>query len=171
VLALTLLLTAAATAADATPLNDCIQQRLSAIPSAPDGLALLDRARAICFDIADDEQRLRNLETNEKTHRNQLFQNNVLLFMVVAITLSGIVLSALQLWASYKLALAGHGLLADGGDINLQTNNVAVKSSVVGVVILGISLAFFALFVMNVYQIKTNPERSSAPAGFTPVPR
>jgi amino acid transporter len=91
---------------------------------------------------------------------NQRFNTNVLLWMVVGITLSGVLLAALQLLGSYRLAQAGHGQFADGSEANLETGKVAVKSSVVGVIILAMSLAFFVIFVKYVYPItdsKGNP--------------
>ncbi|MEO8813167.1 MAG: hypothetical protein ABI376_09690 [Caulobacteraceae bacterium] len=143
-----------AMAAPATPLQACILRQ--ALPEANSGDALdrMDKARGVCFDVAADEQRLRILKVNERIYENQLLEANVLLVVVTAITLSGVALSALQLYASYRLALVGHGVLADGGEVDLHANSIAVKSSVVGVVILTISLAFYALFIVYVYQIR-----------------
>lgn len=146
----------------ATPLETCIRAQTAAAKGATDALVQLDHVRMVCNNIATDQARLNILIANGKIYANQLTMNNVLLFVVVIITLCGLVLSALQLWASYKLALTGHGTLADGGDVNITTSNVAVKSSVVGVVILGVSLAFFTLFIIYVYPLK--PLAASPPS-------
>lgn len=117
----------------------------------------------VATDLTAQEQIIRN--------QNYVFQrseNIVLMVMVVLITLSGVVLAALQLLASYKLASLGKGSLSDGGEVNLTVSNLAVKSSVVGVTILAISFAFFLVFVLYVYTIKT--DGSNSVVGAPPPP-
>ena len=117
----------------------------------------------VATDLTAQEQIIRN--------QNYVFQrseNIVLMVMVVLITLSGVVLAALQLLASYKLASLGKGSLSDGGEVNLTVSNLAVKSSVVGVTILAISFAFFLVFVLYVYIIKT--DGSNGVVGAPPPP-
>jgi hypothetical protein len=117
----------------------------------------------------------------EKIRRdNFVFQRNenvVLLYMVVLITISGVVLAGVQLLASYKLALAGHGELAGGGsEINYSASSVSFKSSVIGLTILAMSFAFFLVFVIYVYQMteissaKTPAVQTSVPAPPAPPP-
>jgi hypothetical protein len=94
----------------------------------------------------------------EKIRRdNYVFQrgeNVVLLYMVVLITLSGVALAGLQLLASYKLASIGRGELAGGGEIDYRVEQgVSFKSSVVGLMILLMSFAFFLVFINNVYTL------------------
>ncbi len=74
--------------------------------------------------------------------------------MVVVITFSGVVLAGLQLLGSYRLAKLGRAAFGDGGEATITASSVAVKSSVVGVVILAISFAFFLVFVLDVYTIR-----------------
>jgi hypothetical protein len=104
----------------------------------------------------DDEQQIR--ADNFVFQRNE---NVVLMWMVVGITLAGVALSAAQLWASYRLAKAGRGALAAGGSIDLSKDKLAVQSSVVGVVVLAISFAFFLVFVLYVYTFQ-DPKQKGA---------
>jgi hypothetical protein len=108
---------------------------------------------------------------------NYLFQRNenvVLLYMVVLITLSGVALAGLQLLASYELAKVGRGELAGGGEINYSAQQgVSFKSSVVGLMILALSFAFFLVFILYVYSFqdsssKTNVTNASKTEGQTP---
>jgi hypothetical protein len=92
----------------------------------------------------------------------QRYENTVIMFMVVSITISGVILAGLQLFASYKLALGGKGAMAEGGEFNINFNSMAVKSSVVGVVILSISFAFFLVFVLYVYTF--TPQKGEIPS-------
>ena len=56
-------------------------------------------------------------------------ENVILLFMVVAITLSGVALAGLQLWASYKLAVAHGAELGGGNEPCLPTRREALVSN------------------------------------------
>jgi lysylphosphatidylglycerol synthetase-like protein (DUF2156 family) len=97
------------------------------------------------------------LEEEAVRRDNFVFQraeNIALLVMVISITISGVALAGLQLFASYKLASSGKGNLADGGEATFKSDSIIVKSSVVGVVILAISFAFFIVFVVDVYTLK-----------------
>jgi hypothetical protein len=81
----------------------------------------------------------------------QRHENIILLIMVVSITLSGVFLAGLQLLAAYKLALLGKAEFASASELR---ENSSFKSSVVGLVILTISFAFFLVFVVDVYTLK-----------------
>jgi hypothetical protein len=73
--------------------------------------------------------------------------------MVVLITLSGVALAAVQLLTSYTLASTGH-LQGDGvTDLTLEQGKLAIKSSVTGLVVLVVSLAFFWIYIIYVYRI------------------
>jgi H+/Cl- antiporter ClcA len=95
----------------------------------------------------------------------QRHESTVLLLMVVVITISGIVLAGLQLLASYNLATLGRGMLAGGAEIDYGNGNISFKSSVVGLVILAISFAFFLVYVVYVYRLEggRGNDNSSAP--------
>jgi hypothetical protein len=144
---------------------------------------------------------------------HQRYENNVILFMVVLITLSGVGLAGVQLMTSYKLAEGGHAMAtaakqtavtaaaaapavtppaatpAQSGDISevwLEQGKLTIRSSVTGLVVLALSLAFFFIYVAMVYTIKIpadpapadTPSASSAPtapatpaAPAAPLPR
>jgi hypothetical protein len=96
---------------------------------------------------------------------NYVFQRNenvVLMYMVVLITFMGVLLAGLQLLASYKLASVGKGELGGGGEIQYSAGGASFKSSVIGLVILALSFAFFLVFVVYVYNF--SPERRAADA-------
>jgi hypothetical protein len=88
--------------------------------------------------------------------------DRVLLWMVVIITISGVLLAGLQLMASYKLAISGRQQFGDSSDLLLQHDKITLKSSVTGLFILVISFAFFIIFVFEVYTIKENKSDSTA---------
>ena len=121
-----------------------------------------------CYDTIGSQLKI----DQEKIRRdNFLFQRNenvVLLYMVVVITISGVVLAGVQLLASYKLAVLGRGELAGGGsEINYSANSISFKSSVIGLTILAMSFAFFLVFVIYVYDLRdisdTAPRQAATP--------
>jgi hypothetical protein len=117
----------------------------------------------------------RKLLYEEQVIRNenfvfQRYENTVIMLMVVSITISGVILAGLQLLASYKLASAGKVAFEQAGEVTMDTHSMAVKSSVVGVVILTISLAFFLVFVLYVYTF-TPISNSGAASTASALPR
>jgi hypothetical protein len=87
----------------------------------------------------------------DKLLRQEL-DERVLLWMVVSVTISGVILAGLQLLASYKLATLGQGDLAQTSQLTIEKGNLALKSSVTGLFILAFSLAFFVVYVKWIYQ-------------------
>lgn len=108
---------------------------------------------------ADDEQQIR--ADNFVFQRSE---NSVLMWMVVSITLGGVILAAAQLWGSYNLAKMGRASLPEGGSVDLSKDKLAVQSSVVGVIVLAISFAFFMVFVLYVYTLKDASQAKLAAA-------
>lgn len=97
---------------------------------------------------------LRDFDIRKEKFRQQGFADTVLLFMVVTITLSGVVLASLQLWTSYKLVSTGfaYDALKDS-TLTIENNKISVRSSTTGLLILVVSLAFFIIYVIWIYSI------------------
>jgi len=95
----------------------------------------------------------------EKFTRQEL-DERVTLALVVGITISGVAMAALQLFMSYKLAQSGHADLAKDIELSIQKDRIAFKSSVIGLAILVISLAFFVVYVKWIYSIQEVPVAS-----------
>lgn len=95
--------------------------------------------------------------------------NSVLLWMVVLITFSGVILSGVQLAAAFKLASQSpRRELSDASEFIISRNQVTIKSSIVGLLILAISFGFFLVFVIYVYRME-NPEPNAATRAQTPL--
>lgn len=148
----------------------CIE-RYAGVPAGAGDVAdfgRLNAASSLCYQIiwtrlASDAQVIRN-----ENFRIQIYENIVLLWMVVAITVSGVLLAGLQLLGSYRLAQAGRGsFAADQTEITYKPDNVVVRSSVIGLVILIVSFAFFIVFVRYVYMLQ---EVGPAPAPVAATP-
>ncbi len=77
----------------------------------------------------------------------QEFDERVNLWLVVAITFSGVVLAALQLFMAYNLTVSGKDALPKDSELALESGKLSLKSSVTGLAILALSLAFFIVYV------------------------
>ncbi len=144
----------------------CIDRYAPKNPQGGTAMPALWDAYNFCHSVVATEFLTREQIIRNAGFADQRYENCVLLLMVVAITISGVVLAGLQLLGSYRLAKNGHGEFGGGGEASVSVHSVAVKSSVVGVLILAISFAFFLVFVVDVYTIRdVGGTASSAPAG------
>jgi hypothetical protein len=144
-------------------ISSCIHQYYTGSDTSKPNVDLLYQMDGFCYNF-----QIAQLIVEEEAVRrdNFIFQraeNVALLAMVISITISGVALAGLQLLASYKLASIGKGEMAKGGEATIRHDSVVVKSSVVGVVILAISFAFFMVFVIYVYTLKD--DGSTRPMG------
>jgi hypothetical protein len=79
----------------------------------------------------------------------QLSASEKMLWVVVLVVFSGVVFSGFQLWKSTSLKhLAGETTLV------VEAQRIRLRSSVVGVVVLAISMVFFYSFLIEVYRLR-----------------
>jgi cytochrome b subunit of formate dehydrogenase len=140
---------------DGKAVSNCIERFRPIVVPASIGVPNLYDLNWFCYDLNLSQLKV----DQEKIRRdNFIFQRNenvVLLFMVVLITISGVILAGLQLFASYRLAIINPDReLAGGADISYSTKGISFRSSVVGLVILALSLIFFLVFVIYVYPLR-----------------
>ena len=74
--------------------------------------------------------------------------SNVVLGLVVLVVIAGITFAGFQLWKS--VSIAG---VQQTSDLELSASKVRVTSSVVGVVVLVISIAFLFIYTKEIYPI------------------
>jgi hypothetical protein len=94
---------------------------------------------------------------NDFVIRRQKFADNAVdervnLALVVAITLSGVFLAAMQLMMSYQLAKIAKTDLAGSNELAVEQGKLSLKSSVTGLMIMALSLVFFVVYVKWIYQ-------------------
>jgi hypothetical protein len=92
------------------------------------------------------------MELNVEAFNAQRWSAYAILFLVVIVVISGISFSGFQLWKS--ISVAG---VQTNNELELSASKVRVTSSVVGIVVLTISLAFLYIYTMQVYQIRILP--------------
>jgi hypothetical protein len=100
------------------------------------------------------------MELNIEAFNAQRWSAYAILFLVVVVVISGISFSGFQLWKS--VSVAG---VQTSNELELSASKVRITSSVVGIVVLMISLAFLYIYTMQIYQIRILP-----PTNFASVP-
>jgi hypothetical protein len=90
------------------------------------------------------------MDVNIATFEAQQFASKVLLFLVVFVVIAGIAFSGFQLWKSVTA-----GGVQGSSEMEVSASRVRVTSSVVGVIVLAISLAFLYIYASHIYEIKT----------------
>jgi hypothetical protein len=132
----------------------CMQNHMQILGPAKIDASILNQLQEMCFRQLDAQGRAIDFQLRRLAFLQQDYAEHVILWMVVVITISGVLFAGLQVLASYKLASAGRGDFAQAGEITLEKYKISLKSSITGLFILVISFAFFSLFVIEVYRIK-----------------
>jgi hypothetical protein len=149
--------TVQASDADSAALYLCIDHTMQAIKPSDLDYASYERIWRLCGNQVYNQTYLADFTIRREQFVRQLLDERVTLWMVVSITVSGVVLAGLQLLTSYKLASSGHVDVARDSEVVIQRDRISLKSSITGVLILGISLAFFIVYVLGIYTIKEMP--------------
>jgi hypothetical protein len=93
---------------------------------------------------------IRIMDLNLETFQTQRPQTYAIMGLVILVVIAGIIFSAFQLWRS--VGVAGVQL---NSEMEMSARNVRVTSSVVGIVVLIISIAFLYIYAREVYQLQT----------------
>lgn len=143
----------------------CIQNHIQSLSPTSIDTSTLNQLQEMCFRQMDAHGRAIDFQLRRLAFLQKDYAERVILWMVVVITISGVLLAGLQVLASYKLASAGREDFAQAGEITLEKYKISLKSSITGLFILVISFAFFSLFVIEIYRIKevsVDPKPSAA---------
>ncbi|MBA4851426.1 hypothetical protein [Emticicia sp. BO119] len=109
--------------------------------------------------------------SNGYTHQSkifsfQLFSSQIIFWLVVAIVISGLIMSGLQFYNSFKsVKLHKEEMEEESQDyireiekklhsnLEISLKGMRVKNSIIGILILSISLAFFYLYMVYIYAM------------------
>lgn len=89
------------------------------------------------------------------THRQRVFEwqdlsTKIIFAVVIVLVLAGVYFAAVQ----FHAGLRANREAADAGEVELSIKGIKVRSPVLGVIVLTISLAFFYLYLIYVYPIE-----------------
>ena len=98
--------------------------------------------------IKEYEYLVDEMNINIRAYETQRTASNVILWVVVLVVVAGIVFSGFQLWKSVSVGVQSTT------DLELSAGKVRVTSSVVGVVVLTMSLVFLYIYTQQIYHIQ-----------------
>jgi hypothetical protein len=141
----------------------------SALPDSPSEVALADAATRQRY--LNAMQRFYDYRANGYDYRSrvfewQLFSSRVIFLIVLVLVAAGVYFAAVQFHVALAAARRGgaSGVRASDADeaaggvlktqLEISAKGVIVNSSVLGVIILALSLAFFYLYLVYVYPIQ-----------------
>ena len=126
-------------------------------------------ANDYCSTQIHSELVLRDFAIRRSAFALQGLMGQIVLWMVVIVTLSGVGLSAMQLLASFRLAQkAGESSLSKQEQtLTVEQGKLVISTSVTGVMVLAVSFGFFYVFVSSVYRLD---EMRQGHAAATDVP-
>lgn len=147
---------------EAAKLGACRTNAIALIKPEQVDVPFLAHISDFCYGQVRGEDLLGDFYIRKLSFVQQQSNTGVLLWMVVAITIAGLLLAGFQLLAAYRLANNGRGEFSQGGELSLDAKSISLKSSVTGVIILTLSLAFFITYVKWVYPIRTQMDSEVA---------
>jgi len=148
---------------EAAAQHRCIDGVLSKLDLQKVDFNLYQQVWVLCGNEGFNALSLEDLRIRREKFIRQEFDERVTLALVVAITISGVVMAGLQLFMSYRLAQSGQSDFGkDDTQLSIEKGKVAFKSSVVGLAILIISLAFFVVYVKWIYATNNDGAADAA---------
>lgn len=141
----------------------CKKETLNELQLKNIGIQELNGIQTLCFVRIGEEDELSEYGIRRGAYLIQQSETTVLMWMVVIITISGVVLAAMQLIASYKLVSAGKAAMGQETTMSVEAHKFSISSSVSGILILVVSLGFFYIFTIEIYTIREDQQKQ-APA-------
>ena len=123
--------------------------------SGAQDLLKLSKILDLCYRIHHGDNMLSDFRLRRIKFVQQQYDEVVMLWMVVIVTISGVALAGLQRFASYHLALRQEKSLSlDSTELTVEQGRIILKSSITGLAILVVSFAFFLVFTLEIYTIR-----------------
>jgi hypothetical protein len=138
-------------------ISACIDRTFDKIKPAKTTAGLYERLWRLCSNEIFNDLFLEDFLIRREKFLRQNLDERVTLWLVVSITISGILLAAVQLFMSFKLASRGVGEFAKDSEFALENTKLSIRSSITGAVILTLSLAFFMVYVIWIYTVREVP--------------
>lgn len=108
----------------------------------------------VCYHQLHSQGLLNDFQIRRAQFSIQYYSGKVILWMVVILTLSGVILSGMQLIIAYKLARSGQiSAIETKQQFSIEEGKIVFKSSIAGLFILLFSFAFFYVYILKVYTI------------------
>lgn len=133
--------------------STCLEKR-STVALASSDMPIVRAHLELCIQEVSKHLELNDFQIRRLKFLGQYYIEKVTLWMVVFVTVAGVFLSAFQLATSYRLASRSIATNSDTHELTLETGKIVIRSSAIGLMVLFMSLAFFLIFVLNIYKIE-----------------
>ncbi len=100
------------------------------------------------------DYRVEGLEHRKKVFKWQLFSARLIFGIVIGVVTIGLVFAAIQFRLDMKRMAEGAARESPDTELEVSTSGFKVSSSILGVIILSLSLGFFYLYLVYVYPIE-----------------
>lgn len=135
-------------------IGSCVADVISKLYSTSPTFANYQVAHDYCSIHTYSELVIQDFKLRRSAYALQGIMGQVILWMVVIITLSGVGLASMQLFASYRLAeKLGSNPQTDATTLGIEPGKLVISTSVSGLMVLIVSFAFFYVFVSGVYKM------------------
>jgi hypothetical protein len=138
-------------------MNACIAKTLEITKPTNVNVDAYERVWRLCGNEMFNSVYLADFLIRREKFTQQALDERVNLWLVVTITISGVVLAGIQLFMSFKLAMKGRAEFGKDSEVALESGRLSLKSSITGAVILALSFAFFMVYVIWIYSIHEMP--------------
>src|SRR5215831_4375595 len=123
-----------------TAMLACLEKVIQKIAPNKISAGLYERFWRLCGNQIFNGLYLDDFKIRREKFLRQELDERVNLWLVVSITISGVVLAAVQLFLSYRLAVKGYAEFAKDSELSVEAGKISLRSSITGTVILAISL-------------------------------
>jgi len=156
--------------------NSCAREFPSATGQGSDKVKASFDSSIYCVQYATTLSQMGDWEVRRSKFILQEYEEKAMLAVVLVTTLSGVGLAAYQLLMA-PLGATGRRTESLDSHVKAGLTEISVKSSVVGLGILAISLAFFCVYVMKIYPltvasiapIEGKNSKTAQPLGLSPA--
>jgi len=141
-------------------LNSCIENLYPKF----ENINGFNKASDACYVNLRNQGLLNDFQIRRAKFSLQYSSNKIILWMLVILTLSGIVLAGFQFFAAYRLAQSSQNKsLEMNHEFSIEEGKMVFKSSMAGLFIIIFSFAFFYVYIWKVYTIyEVNPDEGQA---------
>lgn len=137
-------------------IEDCAHKLLSGQETELVGLAQIKLYNEICYDRIHSQGLLNEFRIRRVNFQNQHIAENVIMWTVVALTISGVLLAGYQIINTPNTldSPKNKKKVGNSSEFRIEKGKVSLRSSVTGLFILLFSFAFFYVYIIYVYTIR-----------------
>lgn len=150
--------------------DKCEQATSTALSSRSRDIQTIDAISAHCLTLVSSVYRLEDYDVRRSAFYEQYSETTFLLWLVICITVSGIILAAVQLVTAYRLSIALGENVGEQTQLTIDTKRLSVRSTVSGLIILAMSFAFFLVYVIYIYPLEDTGSSNPSPSAINSSP-